>query len=182
MPYSQDELREISDKMEPGDDPTLAKADKVPGAAEMKEGSEEILTRYTPVTVPTTENLIRRPESTLDWKNYAFEMVMPDGTRHDFVFTAKDDGDAQRKVNERIAATQHNQGTFKLSRLEAPKELQVGAFGGGDKKETVKETSEGDKKASAEKRQDAAKAQDADAQKAQQAKAADKAAKAPAKK
>lgn len=170
MPYSQKELKEIAEKTD--EDPTLVKADKVPGAAEMKEGkkgqADEVSVRFTPVTLPDGESWVRRPDSTLDWKNYHFEMVMPDGTRHDFVFTAKDDGDAQRKVRERVAATQHQDGTFKLSRLEAPKELEVGTLGGGDKAEVVQETSDKDKKASAEKREKASKEQAARTEDAQE--------------
>lgn len=134
MPYSQKELKEIADKTD--EDPTLLQATTVPGAAEFNEDGTVKIT-YTPVTLPDGESYVRRQDSTLDWKNYKFEMVMSDGTRHDFIFTAKDDGDAQKKVRERVAATQHQDGTFKLSRLEAPKDLDVGKLGGGDGAKTV---------------------------------------------
>lgn len=134
MPYSQNELKEVADKTD--NDPTLEAATAVPGAAEAdKDGN--ILTKYHPVTLPDGESYVRKPDSTLDWKSYKFEMVMSDGTRHDFLFTAKDDADAEKKVRERIAATNHQDGaSFKLSRLEAPKEVDFSTTSG---QKTVKE-------------------------------------------
>jgi hypothetical protein len=114
------------------EDPTLLQATKIPGSPDTNDEGE-IVHRFTPVTLPDGTSWVRKTESTLDWKNYRFEMVMDDGTRHDFSFTAKDDADAQKKVRERIAATQHAGGTYKLSRLEAPKELDLGELGSGQR-------------------------------------------------
>lgn len=140
MPFDPlKELPEVSDKLD--GDPTLAAATTVPGAMEANEdGSAK--KNYHPVTLADGQSYKRRDDSTLDWKSYKFEMVMPDGTRHDFLFTAKDDADADRKVRERIAATNHQDGTFKLSRLEAPKELD---FSTTATEKTVKESKESDK-------------------------------------
>lgn len=127
MPYSQRELKELADKTD--NDPTLLAATKIPGAAELNDEGE-VATKYHPVTLPDGESYVRRTDSRLEWQDYAFEMVMSDGTRHDFLFTAKDDGDAQKKVRERVAATQHAEGSYKLSRLERPRELSVGTLTG----------------------------------------------------
>ena len=129
MPYTQEELKEVSEKTT--EDPTLLQATNIPGSPDTNDEGE-VTHKFTPVTLPDGSSWVRKPESTLDWSSYAFEQVMDDGTRNDFVFTAKDDADAQRKVRERVAATQHAGGTYKLSRMEAPKEIDLGAaFGPG---------------------------------------------------
>lgn len=125
MPYSPEELKEISKKLEPGEDPTLKVADKTGGGFDEDAQNAQ----YHPVIFRNEEILVRDDGSTLDWKNYRFEITFEDGTKQEFVFTAPDDGAAQKIVNDRIALVSRQKGTYKLSLVEAPKELFAGETG-----------------------------------------------------
>lgn len=122
MPYSTEELKEISED-KTGEDPTLLAATTTPDAVNPDAP------QYHPVIDRNERILVRKDDSTLDWKNYKFEVTFNDGTRQEFAFTAKDDGDAQRKVRERMALTSNQEGTFRLSRLDTPKEVFNGDLG-----------------------------------------------------
>lgn len=119
MPGTIEELREISDD-KTGEDATLLAATPTPDTVNPDAP------KYHPVIDRNEKILVRRDDSTMDWKNYKFEISFTDGTRQEFAFTAKDDADAQRKVSERMGATNRQEGTFRLSRLDTPKEV----FGG----------------------------------------------------
>lgn len=162
MPYDPRELKEVSDETT-DQDPTLTAANTVPGAAETNDKGD-VVTRFHPVISREEKTYVRRPESTLDWKNYQFTMTAEDGSTNEFLFTAKDDGDASRKVRERVAATSHTKATYKLVRLDTPKELKFDLS--GTPGETVDETDEKTRESQAEDRQKAAAEQDERAEKA----------------
>lgn len=75
------------------------------------------------------------------WKNYKFEAQFDDNTKQEFLFTAKDDGDAKQKVEDRVKATKNQNGTYKLSLVSAP-EIASGEFGGADKKAADKKAAD----------------------------------------
>jgi hypothetical protein len=126
MPYDPQELKEISKPLEKGEDPTLKVADKTGGGFD----ADDINAQYHPVIFKNEEVLVRDNSTTLDWKNYRFEITFIDGTHQEFVFTAPDDGAAQKIVNDRMSLVQRQKGTYKLSLVEAPKELFAGELGG----------------------------------------------------
>lgn len=141
MPYTPEELREISKELEQGEDPTLAVADKTGG------GFDPNAAQYHPVIDRNEHTLVRNNASTLDWKNYRLEVTFEDGTHQEFVFTAKDDGSAQTTVADRMKYAANQKGKYKLSLVEAPKEIFAGELGGSNEvtvatnTETAKDTS-----------------------------------------
>lgn len=146
MPYDPKELKEISED-KTGEDPTLLAATPTPDTVNPDAP------QYHPVIDKNEHILVRKDDTTLDWKNYKFEVSFNDGTRQEFAFTAKDDGDAQRKVRERMALTSRQEGTFRLSRLDTPKEVFKGELGGDGK--VVASNDDEDKKAKTAKAADA---------------------------
>ena len=144
MPYDPVELKEKSKELKPGEDPTLTVGDKTGGGVDEDNQNPQ----YHPVIDKNEKILLRDDGSTLDWKNYRFEAQFEDGTRQEFVFTAKNDGDAQAKVQDRIGPVTKQKGTYKLSLVEAPKEVFAGEFG---KNEKVLKTNEKDAEKKSEK-------------------------------
>ena len=152
MPYKYpDEIKEISRKLGAEEDPTLVAADKTGGGVD--EDKQNV--QYTPIAVGD-DILVRKNESTLDWKNFRLEVTFNDGTHQEFVFTAPDEGAAKKAVEDRKKFLGSQDGTYKLVEVLAPKELDKGELGQGEK--TVESNEKEASKASAKRGAKATKA------------------------
>lgn len=179
MPYKfPDELKEISRKLGAEGDATLEVADKTGGGVD----EDKVNVQYTPIAIGD-DIYVRKNESTFDWKNYRLEIDFNDGTHQEFLFTAPDEGAAKKAIADRKALFHSQDGSYKLTELPTPKELEKGSL--QDEGKVVEESKEtqGEKsnKRTAKAQKEAEKADEAP--KADKAAAnADKADKAEAKK
>lgn len=174
MPYKYpDELKEVSRKLGAEADATLEVADKTGGGVD----EDEVNVQYTPIAIGD-DIYVRENKSEFSWKNYRLEVTFNDGTRQEFLFTAPDDGAAKKAIADRKALFHSQDGSYKLTELPTPKELDKGSL--QDEGTVVEESKESAEEKSGKR---TAKAQKDEAPKADTAAAdADKADRAAAQK
>jgi hypothetical protein len=130
--------------LKPNDDITLA------AGAGSGENAANPTPQFHPVVDQNTKVFVKASDPENPWKNYKFSAKFDDGTQQEFIFTAKDDADAQAKIKDRVASTvvtKTSPGKFTLSLLDAP-EIASGDFASEADKKAADDKTASDKAAS----------------------------------